>query len=340
METYRLRYPDRASVTWEKHLDEEAELHIKNFLKLRHDPYMFHEGNLRNADFQEVTIGKATGKFGMMQQWVERMVVEVGKYLDWPMISVKMDDLAASYIDRISRASCQPQYTMVIDDDSGIIKEVKVESQAEVKLNIVGDYKAQCRAPLFVMRNVEFNEKHDIQNVEKIGDEPPTAWIILDKAGESKSFKFSKEIKYNDEKFVGKSSGTFFSGFKLYLIIFVGIVILLLAAYFVYGKITGNKSESNSMYHNNQNNLQYQSNPQFQSNFQYNQGHQYQQPQEPLKSYNNNMAEMYNRNNMMGNRSGPTSPISPTNGYTYGQRSDFQDFRKQRGVRNYTQLRD
>ncbi|ORX50618.1 hypothetical protein BCR36DRAFT_261266, partial [Piromyces finnis] len=116
METYRLRYPDRTSVTWEKHLDEEAELHIKNFLKLRHDPYMFHEGNLRNADFQEVTIGKATGKFGMMQQWVERMVVEVGKYLDWPMISVKMDDLAASYIDRISRASCQPQYTMVIDD--------------------------------------------------------------------------------------------------------------------------------------------------------------------------------------------------------------------------------
>jgi len=118
---YKQRYPDRVTVTWEQHLDEEADLHVKNFLKMRHDPYMFHEGNLRNADYPVVTIGTATGNFGMMQQWVERMVVEFNKYFNWPVISIKMDDLAATYIDRISRASCQPEYTMVIDDATGII---------------------------------------------------------------------------------------------------------------------------------------------------------------------------------------------------------------------------
>ncbi|OUM59546.1 hypothetical protein PIROE2DRAFT_14879, partial [Piromyces sp. E2] len=117
MSFYYERYPQLTDVTWEKHLDNEADLHVKNFLKLRHDPYMFHEGNLRNEDFPEAVVGgQVKGKFGMMQQWVERMVIELNKYFDWPIISIKMDDLAATYIDRISRDSCKPQYTMIIDD--------------------------------------------------------------------------------------------------------------------------------------------------------------------------------------------------------------------------------
>jgi len=236
---YKQRYPDRVTVTWEQHLDEEADLHVKNFLKMRHDPYMFHEGNLRNADYPVVTIGTATGNFGMMQQWVERMVVEFNKYFNWPVISIKMDDLAATYIDRISRASCQPEYTMVIDDATGIISEVKVQSKEDVKLDIVGDYKAKCRAPLLAMRNVEFNKKG--VEVEQIGDEPPTAWIVLDNPGQSKSFKFAKEVKYTDEEFVGKDLGG--SSVLLYVLIGVGVLLLLLAAFFIIRKVSGNKSK-------------------------------------------------------------------------------------------------
>jgi len=239
MQEYYQRYPDRTTVTWPQHLDEEADLHIKNFLKLRHDPYMFHEGNLRNEDFQPVTIGTATGKFGMMQQWVERMVVEINKYFDWPVRSIKMDDLAAVYIDRISRDSCRPQYTMVIDDKTGIINEVKVQSTNDLKIDIAGDFEAKCRAPLLALRNVDF-QKSDVEKVEKFGDEPPTAWIVLDKPGQSKSFKFTKEIKYADEAFVGKDiSG---SGYTRYILIGVGVLILLVAAIFAIRKFAGKKA--------------------------------------------------------------------------------------------------
>jgi len=237
MQEYVQRYPDRSTVTWEQHLDEEADLHVKNFLKMRHDPYMFHEGNLRNEDFPVVTIGTATGNFGMMQQWVERLVVEYNKYFDLPVVSIKMDDLAATYIDRISRNSCKPEYTMVIDDTTGIITEVKVESKEDVKLDIVGDYKAKCRAPLFAIRDAGFNKKN-VDDIEKIGDEPPTAWIVLDKPGQSKSVTFNKEVKYSDESFVGKSVGG--SSVLLYVLIGVGALILLaLAAFFILRKVKG-----------------------------------------------------------------------------------------------------
>jgi len=315
MQEYYQRYPDRTSVTWPQHLDEEADLHIRNFLKLRHDPYMFHEGNLRNEDFQPVTIGTATGKFGMMQQWVERMAVEINRYLDWPVKSIKMDKLAAVYIDRISRSKCKPEYTMVIDEKTGIIKEIKVQSTEDLgKLDIVGDYKAQCRVPLFAMRNTEFFK--DLNDVEKEGDEPPTAWIVLDKPGQSKSFKFAKEVKYTDMDFVGNAvsgsgAGSFFSGYKLYIIIGVAVLLLLAVGYFIMGR---GKKSGNSNYQNNSQyqNAQYQ-NAQFQN--------QFQPPKEPQKGYTQNM-NSYNRDYRDTQR-GPRSP----NSYMSTQR-EYKNYRQ------------
>jgi len=120
-----------------------------------------------------------------------------------------------------------------------VLSEVKVQSKEDVKLDIVGDYKAKCRAPLLAMRNVEFNKKG--VEVEQIGDEPPTAWIVLDNPGQSKSFKFAKEVKYTDEEFVGKDLGG--SSVLLYVLIGVGVLLLLLAAFFIIRKVSGNKSK-------------------------------------------------------------------------------------------------
>jgi len=233
MAIYNERY-NTFNVDWNTNLNIEAVRHVKDFLKLRHDPYMFHEGNLRNADFPEVTIGEATGKFGMMQQWVERMVVEINKYVDWPVRSIKMDDLAKTYLDRLDKMECQPQYTMIIDDNTDIIQEIKVEKTGT----------KDCRVPLFMERNKVSFIDLDI-NTEKYGEEHETAWIDL-KEGPV-SVRFTKEIKFSDEEFVGKQlykSGSFsisslFTGYKLYIWIIGFALIVSVVIYFVFGRRKG-----------------------------------------------------------------------------------------------------
>jgi len=213
MKLYKERYPD-LNTDWNTHLDNEAVLHVKNFLKLRHDPYMFHEGNLRNADFPEVTIGEATGKFGMMQQWVERVNYEIQKYLNWPILTIKMDDLAQTYITKLEKEECQPQYTMIIDDATLKINEIKVTATT-----------GECKVPLFAIRNAEF-DKNSVDEIEQIGYEPQTAWVKVSNTV-PKSVKFTSEVKWNDDTYVPSGSLLSFTTSKLN-IIFIGIATLLL----------------------------------------------------------------------------------------------------------------
>jgi hypothetical protein len=176
--------------TWEAHLQKEADSHVKNFLELRHDPYMFHEGNLRNADVGEFDVQGVKGQFGLLQQWVERIVIEIKKYLDWPLITKKMDDLVETYKTRISQKQCMPKYTMVVDDSSMTISEIKVAST-----------NGECNVPLFAIRDTKFDES-TVDSIEQIGDEPATAWIKA--TTEPKSVKFTNDIKWNDDSFTGK----------------------------------------------------------------------------------------------------------------------------------------
>ncbi|OUM59547.1 hypothetical protein PIROE2DRAFT_67677 [Piromyces sp. E2] len=203
------------TIEWNDHLNAEAILHVKNFLKLRHDPYMFHEGNLRNSDFPEVTIGSGKGKLGMLQQWVERMNVEVQKYFEWPMISIKMDDLAQTYLTRLDKENCKPKYTMVVDNTSFKISEIKIQSTT-----------GECKVPLFAIRNSEFDQK-TVDEIEQIGNEPQTAWITInDKA--PKSVKFKDEVQWNNDLYKAVSGSIIsYSISKFSTLLIVGIATIL-----------------------------------------------------------------------------------------------------------------
>ncbi|ORX50620.1 hypothetical protein BCR36DRAFT_583206 [Piromyces finnis] len=216
MEVYKMRYPDRTNVTWEQHLNEEADLHAKNFLKLRHDPYMFHEGNLRNSDFKEVSIGSGKGKYGMLQQWVERVTEEIQKYMNWPLVSIKMDNLAQTYLTRISKEQCKPKYTMVVDDSSFKISEIKVKATT-----------GECKVPLLAIKNTEF-DKSTVDSIEKLGMDPQTAWInVNDKS--VKSVKFTSSVQWNDDSYTAKSGSIIaYSISSLKILLLVGIATLFI----------------------------------------------------------------------------------------------------------------
>jgi len=175
-------------VDWDYHVNHDIEGNVLNFIKMRHDPYMFHEGNLRNDDFEEIEINGVKGKFGLVQQWVEHMVIEIRKYFEWPLITKKMDDLSESYVTRIEKEQCKPVYTMNVNDKDLTIKEIKVSAT-----------KGKCTVPLLAIRNTEFNKK-SVNSIEQYGNEPETAWInISDDA--PKTVKFNDKIKWNDDSY-------------------------------------------------------------------------------------------------------------------------------------------
>ncbi|ORX77348.1 hypothetical protein BCR32DRAFT_328962 [Anaeromyces robustus] len=186
---YKERGGDQ-DIDWTNFVRRDIENSVKNFLKLRHDPYMFHEGNLRNEDVPEIDINGVRGKFGLMQEWVEKMVAEIKKYLDWPLITKKMDDLAQTYILRVQQRECEPKYTMVIEDKTLTIKEIKVSST-----------KGSCKVPLFAIRNTQF-DKSTVSSIEQIGNEPPTAWIDATN-NKVKSVKFVNKLQWNNDDYTG-----------------------------------------------------------------------------------------------------------------------------------------
>ena len=289
---YKERY--QQAIDWPTHLKNEADIHIKNFLKLRHDPYMFHEGNLRNTDQPEVVVGGAKGKFGLMQQWVENMVAEINKYMDWPLISLKMDDLVESYKLRLAEKQCSPKYTMVIDDTSLKISEIKVSATN-------GD----CLVPIFIIRDTEVDPSN-VSNIEQVGNDPATAWVQASNKG-PKSLKFIHDIVWNDDTYTGKykaasssspmdsapgasdttegtpSEPTFFSKHKKLIIgggIGLFVVIAAVAFYFI------KKRRESSEYENYEKNIMKDSNQD--------------RPFAPLSKLNQNGNSMYGNNGYSG----------------------------------------
>ncbi|ORX61092.1 hypothetical protein BCR36DRAFT_579152 [Piromyces finnis] len=174
----------QTNATWNEILDREA-LHVtKLFLQLRHDPYMFHEGNLRNADFQDVTINGATGHYGLLQQWVERIVEEITKYVDWPIISLKMDDLAQTYIKRMDRIKCNPEYRIIVNEDTRVVQSIEIQASGA------------CEVPLFLSKGGEI-DKSSVDSIEQFGNDPKTAWIKLN--GAPKSVKFVGDLLWDGD---------------------------------------------------------------------------------------------------------------------------------------------
>jgi len=145
---------------------------------------MFHESNLRNADFPVITMNGASGHYGLLQQWVERIVEEITKYVDWPIISLKMDELAQTYIKRMDRIKCNPEYRLVVNEDSRIVQSVEISANGK------------CEIPLFLSRGGDI-DKSTVDSIEQFGNEPGTAWIKID--GAPKSVKFMGDLLWDGD---------------------------------------------------------------------------------------------------------------------------------------------
>lgn len=74
-------------------LEEEKRDRMRELFGLYRDPYMFHQANLRQIDVDETVINGDSAKLSIFQAWVETVVQEFVRLADWPMITLKHDDV-------------------------------------------------------------------------------------------------------------------------------------------------------------------------------------------------------------------------------------------------------
>ncbi|CZT48533.1 related to extracellular serine-rich protein [Rhynchosporium secalis] len=115
----------------------EKSTNTRHLLSLHHDAYMFHQANTRQADVGITTapgggLTAKSGKWSLLQMWVETVLGEFARVVNWPIISLKHDDLAASFIQRMARDKCKYTMTLIVDTSQKIITGVTIASSANI----------------------------------------------------------------------------------------------------------------------------------------------------------------------------------------------------------------
>ncbi|KXS20741.1 hypothetical protein M427DRAFT_343902 [Gonapodya prolifera JEL478] len=125
--------------TWQQILDREGARQLQLFMSIRHDPVMFHQANLRTADMPSVTVGGYTGKLGVLAQWMEKVFSVYLGLVNWPVVSLKGDDLYALYAERRTRETCGATVSYdLVNTNTGTssISKIYVKSTGTCKVRI------------------------------------------------------------------------------------------------------------------------------------------------------------------------------------------------------------
>ncbi|KXS15723.1 hypothetical protein M427DRAFT_32144 [Gonapodya prolifera JEL478] len=160
---------------WNQLLNYEADRVTKMLLALRQDPHMMHQANLRNADMPEVIVGSGKGRLSLLQQWVEAVVASFTRLVDWPIVTLRMDDLALDYEDRENRDTvCNPTTTLHVSYN-GVVGALSLTAQSY-----------PCRVPITLPNGLNpVPTTKDNWTISRIGNSPPTMWATLSECDEA-----------------------------------------------------------------------------------------------------------------------------------------------------------
>jgi len=163
-------------LSWDEIAESEARRTLLLMLKLRHEAHQFHQANLRYYKK-----GKGLGN-SLLEDWTRAVVNEYTKYVDWPLISIKISKQADIYTDRADLEACGHQTKLIAEND----KIVGVSVSAS---------KGNCIVPVTVPTTVKKSSLPSGATLEQVGKDPLTVWVPV-KKGETKTFKFEKAIDW------------------------------------------------------------------------------------------------------------------------------------------------
>lgn len=150
----------------------------RHLMGLRHDPYMFHQANLRNTDIDAITINGVSSKISIFQAWVETVVQEFVRLANWPLITIKQGDIATDFANRMTRDACG--YKLTYKQDGTQITGVTVSSSTNT-----------CSVPVPVTFPGTVTSTQGF-TTEQIGNDPLTIWVQL--SGSPVSFTLTTPV--------------------------------------------------------------------------------------------------------------------------------------------------
>ncbi|KAL6630847.1 hypothetical protein U3516DRAFT_579987 [Neocallimastix sp. 'constans'] len=160
--------------TWDEIVDRESKRTLLLMTKLRHEAHQFHQANLRNED---------TGA-SLLEEWVTPIVNLYNQYVEWPLISIKIDTIMEGFIKRAQIEACGQVVKLIVDNNN---KVTGISVSATT-----GD----CTLPVTVPGGVNKSSLPSDAILEQVGKDPLTVWIPL-KKGETKTIELSESIDWS-----------------------------------------------------------------------------------------------------------------------------------------------
>ncbi|KAH8656621.1 hypothetical protein BGZ60DRAFT_384851 [Tricladium varicosporioides] len=152
---------------WTDLLAIEKNTNIRHLLGLHHDPFMFHQANMNYLTAPKTTINGVTAQLSLLQAWVEVIVQELVRLVDWPVVTLKHDDMALSFLNRMDRDSCKPILSYTTDPTAKVITQVTLTCNSN---------KCDAKIPVTVPGPV----KDDFGfTTEQLGNDPLTIWAQM-----------------------------------------------------------------------------------------------------------------------------------------------------------------
>ncbi|GLB04013.1 hypothetical protein AtubIFM57258_009729 [Aspergillus tubingensis] len=151
---------------------------MRHLFGLHHDPYMFHQANLRNADVDAITVNGVSAKYSIFQAWVETQVQEFVRLVDWPLVTINHEDMSASFLARYTRDACNYSLRYTISDHKITGATLSATDNT-------------CNATIPVTFPVAPTNTQGF-TTEQVGSDPLTVWVQL--SGSPVSFTLSTPI--------------------------------------------------------------------------------------------------------------------------------------------------
>ncbi|KKY21693.1 putative extracellular serine-rich [Phaeomoniella chlamydospora] len=152
----------------------------RHLFDLYHDPYMFHQANLRNTGIGATTINGVTSQISIFQAWVETVVQEFVRLANWPIITLKQADFTTTFAARMARDACG--YGMSYTVSKNKITGVTVTASGNT-----------CSQPIPITFPGKITSTQGFKT-EQVGNDPLTIWVKL--TGSAVSFTLSTPISF------------------------------------------------------------------------------------------------------------------------------------------------
>ncbi|ORX79586.1 hypothetical protein BCR32DRAFT_294337 [Anaeromyces robustus] len=169
--------------TFDEILNRDSQKALLFLLQLRHNPFKFHQANIRSNGVSD--------KKSLIQLWTEKLVDQYNKYVIWPIVSLKTDDLHQTYIDRQNFEKCDLTQRLVYNNTHIIAISLNSNDRA-------------CKVPIALPYGIGILEedlrKHkDILEVEQVNEfDPITLWVELNR--DSVVLDFEPAIEWGEYK--------------------------------------------------------------------------------------------------------------------------------------------